>query len=137
MDYLIRIIVALLVGILIGWLITRRQVREAASKLQKLQIKLDVTQAEKQRLQSAMEESKKQVQLVYKKADQLEDISGIGPAFARRLNDAGIYTFADLASQSPERIKEIISPKNWQVINPEGWITQARQISSNAILSTH
>ena len=127
MDYLIPVILAFLVGILIGWFFTRRQVREIAGNLRNLQIKVDVTQTEKQRLQSALEESKKHVRLVYAKADQLEDINGIGPAFARRLNDAGIHTFADLAAQPPERIKEIISPKNWQAIDPAGWIAQARQ----------
>lgn len=128
MDYIILIIVALLVGILIGWFFTQGRVREAADQQQVLHKKLQSAEAEIKRLQSKVDEAGEKIQLVYKKADQLEDINGIGPVFARRLNEAGIYTFADLTAQSPEKIREIISPKNWQAIDPEGWIAQARQL---------
>lgn len=128
MDYLIPVILALLVGILIGWFFTRGRAREAANNQQTLQMKLQSAEAEIKRLQLKVDQSGDKVQVMYKKADQLEDINGIGPAFARRLNEAGIHTFADLAAQSPERITEIISPKNWQAIDPEGWIAQAGQL---------
>jgi len=127
-DTLIPVIIALLVGILIGWFFTRNQAREAANNQQILQMKLQSAEAEIKRLQLKVGQSGDKAQLVYKKADQLEDINGIGPVFARRLNEAGIHTFVDLAAQSPERIKEIISPKNWQAIDPESWIAQAGQL---------
>ena len=40
-------------------------------------------------------------------ADPLEQLKGIGPASKARLNDQGIYTFAQVAALSPEALKEI------------------------------
>jgi predicted flap endonuclease-1-like 5' DNA nuclease len=57
--------------------------------------------------------------------DRLEEIEGIGPAYAKRLNEAGIYSFAQLAELTPERLREIIKPESWQKIEPESWLDQA------------
>ena len=62
--------------------------------------------------------------------DNLVDINGIGIVFAKRLNQAGIYTFAQLAESTPERIKEIINPEEWQKIEPESWIAQANELAA-------
>lgn len=60
--------------------------------------------------------------------DQLEAIKGIGRVFAQKLNDAGIYTFADLAAQTPERLREIIgTARASSMVHPADWIQQARQ----------
>lgn len=61
--------------------------------------------------------------------DRLEVIKGIGPVFARRLNDAGIYTFADLAATSPEKLREFVAAKSWQAVEPEEWIQAAADLS--------
>jgi predicted flap endonuclease-1-like 5' DNA nuclease len=37
--------------------------------------------------------------------DDLKLINGIGPALEKRLNDTGIYTFADLARLTPEELE--------------------------------
>ena len=39
------------------------------------------------------------------KKDDLKLIKGIGPALEKRLNDTGIYTFADLARLTPEELE--------------------------------
>jgi predicted flap endonuclease-1-like 5' DNA nuclease len=62
--------------------------------------------------------------------DSLEDINGIGIVFAKRLNEVGIYTFAQLAEQTPERLQEIIKPESWQKIEPEKWIVEARDLAA-------
>ncbi len=62
--------------------------------------------------------------------DQLEDIDGIGEVYAQRLNKAGIYTFAQLAEVSPERVREIINPEEWQKIEPESWIAEAKELAA-------
>ncbi|HEX6384972.1 MAG TPA: helix-hairpin-helix domain-containing protein, partial [Anaerolineae bacterium] len=54
---------------------------------------------------------------------------GIGPTYARRLNEAGVQTLADLARQTPERIREIVKLKRWQGGEPEGWIEEARALT--------
>ena len=58
-------------------------------------------------------------------ADDLKVINGIGPAYERRLNDAGIHTFAALAQQSPEELRSITGLKAWQAALPEKWIAEA------------
>lgn len=62
-----------------------------------------------------------------KKAESLEEIHGIGASFAQRLNDAGVYSYADLAQLSPDRVREIVAAKKWHRINPEAWIAEAKQ----------
>ncbi|RME43367.1 MAG: hypothetical protein D6796_13205 [Caldilineae bacterium] len=66
------------------------------------------------------------------RADRLEDISGIGPAFARRLHEAGVHTFAELARLTPRQVRDIIQPQNWQKIEPDIWIAQAKERSGYA-----
>ena len=63
-------------------------------------------------------------------ADDLQNITGIGPVFASRLNEAGIWTFADLASKDPEEVREIVSSGRVEnMIEPEEWIAEARQLA--------
>jgi predicted flap endonuclease-1-like 5' DNA nuclease len=60
--------------------------------------------------------------------NDLTRIDGIGPTFGRRLNDAGINTFAELASSTPERVREVTRVAAWQG-DPENWISQARALA--------
>jgi predicted flap endonuclease-1-like 5' DNA nuclease len=65
-------------------------------------------------------------------ADRLIDINGIGPVYERRLFDAGIYTFEELAASSHERLREIIGPEGWQNIDPAAWTAEARELAAKA-----
>ena len=58
--------------------------------------------------------------------DPLIDINGIGPAYERKLVEAGVTTFAELAALTPERVRAIIAPQRWQEIDPAAWIAEAR-----------
>lgn len=60
------------------------------------------------------------------KPDDLTVINGIGPTFARRLNEAGIDTFAKLAAAQPEEVKAVAKLADWQA-DPANWITEAKQ----------
>ena len=64
--------------------------------------------------------------------DRLEMVKGIGAVFAKKLNDAGITTFEELAQQTPERIRDIIQPQEWQKVEPEAWIAQAKTFAEQA-----
>ena len=64
--------------------------------------------------------------------DPLPDIHGIGQVYAKRLNDAGVYTFAQLSELSPERLREIVQPQEWQSLDFAAWITQARTFAQKA-----
>jgi predicted flap endonuclease-1-like 5' DNA nuclease len=60
--------------------------------------------------------------------NQLQIIRGIGPTFARRLNEAGILTLADLAQCTREQLAEIIQPKKG-LVDLEEWIQEARELT--------
>ena len=61
-------------------------------------------------------------------ADDLTQISGIGPTFARRLQAAGITTFAKMAALSPDYLREVSQAATWQA-DPEEWIAQANALA--------
>jgi len=64
------------------------------------------------------------------KPDDIEEIKGIGPVFAQRLNEAGIYTFADLLKLTPEQITDIVTKgERTYAIDAEDWLKQARTLA--------
>jgi predicted flap endonuclease-1-like 5' DNA nuclease len=58
--------------------------------------------------------------------DDLTVISGLGPASARRLNEAGVSTFAQLAELSPDRALEITSYTQGDFTQ---WIADAKELA--------
>lgn len=59
------------------------------------------------------------------KKDPLTEIRGIGPVTARSLNEAGYFSFKQLASADPEELAEFTGAR-W---DPQEWIKQARELS--------
>jgi predicted flap endonuclease-1-like 5' DNA nuclease len=59
------------------------------------------------------------------KPDALEDVNGIGAVIAKRLNDAGINTFAGLAASNPDALNAIVKPQAWQQYDYKAWIEDA------------
>ena len=59
-------------------------------------------------------------------ADDLTKLEGIGPKVAKVLNNAGITTFDDLARAEAADVKSVLNKAGLQMMNPEGWIEQAR-----------
>ncbi|KAA3665136.1 MAG: hypothetical protein DWQ04_02135 [Chloroflexi bacterium] len=137
----------LVLGILIGWAIElvidwyywRRQkadsvdetewqnkLNAAETKMRSLNVQLqDALSREPERIVETI------IKEVFVEKDRLQDVKGIGKVFANKLQDAGIYTFTQLADSNPERLTEIINPKEWQAIEPEEWIEHARELASN------
>jgi|GEM_PF-3479437 len=58
--------------------------------------------------------------------DDLKVIEGIGPKVARLLNEAGIFTFAQLAEADPVHLKQILEAAKLQMMDPASWPDQAR-----------
>ena len=56
--------------------------------------------------------------------DDLVVLRGVGPAFAQRLQRAGIRTYADLARLTPEEVAERCQLPVWR-IRRDDWIGQA------------
>ncbi|MFN3741660.1 MAG: DUF4332 domain-containing protein [Anaerolineales bacterium] len=61
-----------------------------------------------------------------KAEDDLTILEGIGPKVAALLKEAGISTFAQLASSDPAHIASILRQAKLQMLDPHGWIEQAR-----------
>lgn len=66
------------------------------------------------------------------KADDLKKIEGIGPKISEILSDAGVKTFADLAGQEPDAIREILlaAGSRYKMFDPETWPEQAKIAAS-------
>lgn len=56
--------------------------------------------------------------------DDLTAINGIGPAYARRLAEGGITTFAAVAASTPEHLRQVA--RATAMAKPEEWIAQSR-----------
>ena len=152
MNFWVGLIIGLILGWaiewVIDWLFWRREeeaatVPAAASRTVDLELqgKLAALEAEKESLAARLQEALNRepqviVQEVVKEVmldrDRLQKIHGIGDVFTRRFNEAGVYTFAQLAALTPERAREIINPEEWQAIEPEQWIAEARQFAETA-----
>jgi predicted flap endonuclease-1-like 5' DNA nuclease len=121
-------------GVIVGWaaewqLHRRRKGRDN----EQLECQLTKTQAQLNSLRAQQEErdamSNRSRDATSR--DRLEQIKGIGPVFARRLNEEGIFTFADLATLSPERVREMVSDGNRITnIDAQAWIVQAQQLAA-------
>ena len=59
--------------------------------------------------------------------DRLELIKGIGPVIARKFNDAGVFTFKQLAELSPAQIEQIVGQGIKGLTDEEGLIAQAKK----------
>lgn len=57
--------------------------------------------------------------------DNLQEIEGVGPTYARRLQDGGIHTFANLARQTPASVMEISAVRSKETA--ESWIKEAQE----------
>jgi predicted flap endonuclease-1-like 5' DNA nuclease len=58
--------------------------------------------------------------------DDLTVIKGIGPVYQWKLRDAGFNTHMQLAAADPDQLRRMLDIKNWQRVNVESWIEQAR-----------
>jgi large subunit ribosomal protein L21 len=59
------------------------------------------------------------------KPDDLKVIEGVGPKSAQALSEAGIITFAKLASMGPDEIQAVLRAAGVRVPYPETWPEQA------------
>lgn len=98
----------------------RANLKETKEKLETSNSKLD-------NIQTALGRAKSQIKHTGK--SQLQLIKGIGPATDRKLKAAGIVTVADLAEETPERLREILNLKPTSRMKPETWIEEAQQLA--------
>jgi predicted flap endonuclease-1-like 5' DNA nuclease len=65
--------------------------------------------------------------------DDLTVIKGIGPVISRRLNDAGIYTYEQLASLTLDEFEEALGDLLQRFINERAILRQARELASKKL----
>ncbi len=151
---LIALIVAALLGFIIGLLLRRiRKARFIALENEKdeLRVKLDVSARHLERTTMQLDECRKQLkECMTQKSDEnafafnadaaksvfntriiendLKIVEGIGEKIAGILNNRGIHTWHDLSKTSPEKIKEILladGGPSYKIHEPATWPEQA------------
>ena len=104
--------------------------REQQAKLTVTERDTKICQAKLADAEETVEQLRAELNTISAQAPQEEDlferIKGIWTSFAERFHDAGIFTFAQLGEAKPERVREIVNPEEWQEIEPESWIAQAK-----------
>ncbi len=135
MNFVVGLVVGLIVGWLIEWIIDwlfwRRRNRTLRDRLVEAEAQVGELAARLAEAPTgpARVVVKEVVKEIVKEKDRLERIRGIGPVFARRFQEAGVHTFAELAAMAPEHAREIVAVENWQAVDPASWIAQASEFA--------
>jgi predicted flap endonuclease-1-like 5' DNA nuclease len=58
--------------------------------------------------------------------DDLTVIKGVGPVYQWKLRDAGVNTYQQLATSDAGQLRRMLDIKDWQRVNVESWVEQAR-----------
>lgn len=67
------------------------------------------------------------------KADDLKKISGVGPVLEKKLNEAGIYFFSQIASLTAPQIEELEEEMSFPGrIERDEWVKQAKEFAKDA-----
>jgi len=61
-------------------------------------------------------------------ADNLAEINGIGPVFAKRLAQGGIINFQQLATADENTIYDLLKVAPWQKVKIDDWQEEAQQL---------
>lgn len=144
-----------ILGLIVGWgielvidiLFWRRndndardaQIAQQQQEIEALQEQIQTYETETVQLRTMLNESRQranklqnspaQVETIIIIPDRLQKVKGIGDVYARELNEAGIYTFEDLANSTPQQILDIVKPEKWQDVEPQEWIEEAKSFA--------
>jgi len=115
----------LIVSGVIGYIIAYRTGKTTITNLENRLTSLDIDLVKCVSDLNSMAASSKEVTKVL--ADDFKIIEGIGPQIEKILNLAGIQTYTQLSSLTPEKISEILIAFNprFQVHEPTTWPRQA------------
>ena len=119
-----NIAIALVLGLLIGWLIEwvidwfywRRPRSEPAQKTTPISAITASQKTERSKIPPA-------------NPDDLIAIKGVGPVISKRLNQAGIYTYEQLADLTLDEFEEALGDLLQRFINERSILRQARELA--------
>jgi predicted flap endonuclease-1-like 5' DNA nuclease len=120
--------IVFLIGLLLGWLIEwiidwvywRKKENAEVSELNS---KLDDAQKENSALKEELENCGEV------RVDPLEKIKGIGPVIKRKLNEGGIFSFAQLGSLTAKDLEEIVGDEVKRLADEDELIRQAQEFA--------
>jgi predicted flap endonuclease-1-like 5' DNA nuclease len=117
MEVDMNLLAALVLGLLIGWVIEwvidwfywRGRIVNAAREHASLRERITVLEEENRKRPVFTGAKTKSTFLTDKDGnDNFQAIKGIGPAFSKRLHEAGIQTFEQLSQLTPQQMEEIL-----------------------------
>lgn len=142
-------IIAFILGLLVGWLVEwvidwlywRKRLQQNQASLQACQEKQKDLDNQIKALITENEELKKQLKQTKPQVtasidadepaitpipDKLQRIKGIGPVIEKKLNEAGVFTFEQLASKNTEYLREVLGAVIERLADEEEIIQQAQ-----------
>ena len=128
-------VAAIVLGLLIGWLVEwvidwfywRGRARSIANENLNLKERIVSLEKEIQRKAKAVKAAPRDS----KGKDNLQAIYGIGPAFSKRLNEAGVHTFEQLAKLTPRDLEDILGTLFKRFFSKENTIlAQAKEFAA-------
>lgn len=134
-QHVLMLVVAAVLGYIIGYLSAESKAEKLETELQALEVDIDECQQSKKALAATPPSSARAVtyiapvpvSVVEVTRDDLKIVEGIGPKIENLLNNEGILTFSQLASTSPERIKELLTAagNRFYMHDPSTWPEQS------------
>ena len=133
-----------LLGVLYGWLIKwmiDKIYKEAPAtnfadenillkqRIQSLETALQSKSLESQSAIQIIPQPGKRSRPVQIIRDDLKVIEGIGPATEKRLNNAGIHTFAELARLRPDELQNILGNSKRLAHSAGSFVSQAKKLA--------
>ncbi|MEM7353439.1 MAG: hypothetical protein AAF657_21765 [Acidobacteriota bacterium] len=131
------LLVAFLLGLLLGWLLTRGRCQERIVLLEvKWRRRLDAGRAERERLRSELEARSAPASSApgAPAADDLKRIEGIGPKIERLLHARGLTTWQQLAEAEVAFLQSILDDAGprFRIHDPAPWPEQASLAAKGA-----
>lgn len=127
-----RTLVTFAFGVITGWFLAQilDQQRIGAelehARRAAIRSRQHLAEAERRRQQAPQQDTRR---ATIPSPDDLTRIKGIGPVFQQKLYDAGIRTFDQLRTSSPEQLREIVGAAEWQNVEPRQWIDEAAALA--------
>ena len=125
MNPWIVFLIGVLVGWLIEWIVDRAYWRKKAeaNAAQQSSAELDAAQQEIAALKVELENCGEA------RVDPLEKIKGIGPVIKRKLNEEGIFSFAQLSALTAQQFEAVLGAEVGRLANEEAIIRQAQEFA--------